>query len=375
MKLSKSYNDLLPSPNVFKKENGWVNKFTLDIEYDIAFSYNLFDSQNTTLFQCTTNQKIFIVIDYNVYRLYQSEIYRYLEYYKLNAHFVILKGEEENKTWDAVQKILEQCCVYGLNRREPIVGIGGGVILDIVGMAANLYRRGVPYIRIPTTLLAIVDASVGVKNGVDFLGFKNRIGSFYAPHSVYIDLKFLSTVDERNIINGMGEIMKLALVRSNHLFLMLEKHGKELVQTKFNIPQGKDIINTSIQIMLEELGPNLWEQKLERCVDFGHTFSKIIEMIPNINIMHGEAVNMDGYLCAKISRNRGYISEKDFERIGNLMKKIGLPTEIPEQAKAILPTALQDAIEHRNGKQRIPLITGIGSYIIVNDITREQLSC
>lgn len=77
----------------------------------------------------------------------------------------------------------------------------------------------------------------------------------------------------------------------------------------------------------------------------------------------------------KISRNRGYISEKDFERIGNLMKQIGLPTEIPEQAKAILPTALQDAIEHRNGKQRIPLITGIGSYIIVNDITREQLSC
>lgn len=375
MKLSKSYNDLLPSPNVFKKENGWVNKFTLDVEYDIAFSYNLFDSQNTTLFQCTTNQKIFIVIDYNVYRLYQSEIYRYLEYYKLNAHFVILKGEEENKTWDAVQKILEQCCVYGLNRREPIVGIGGGVILDIVGMAANLYRRGVPYIRIPTTLLAIVDASVGVKNGVDFLGFKNRIGSFYAPHSVYIDLKFLTTVDERNIINGMGEIMKLALVRSNHLFLMLEKHGKELVEAKFNIPEGKDIINTSIQIMLEELGPNLWEQKLERCVDFGHTFSKIIEMIPNINIMHGEAVNMDGYLCAKISRNRGYISEKDFERIGNLMKKIGLPTEIPEQAKAILPTALQDAIEHRNGKQRIPLITGIGSYIIVNDITREQLSC
>jgi 3-dehydroquinate synthase len=375
MKHSKSCNDLLPSQNVFKKENGWLNKFTLNLEYDITFSYNLFDPQNTTLFQCTTNQKIFIVIDYTVYTLYETEIYNYIEYYKLNAHFVLLKGEEENKRWDAVYKILQQCCIYGLNRREPMIGIGGGVILDIVGMAANLYRRGVPFIRIPTTLLAIVDASVGVKNGVDFLGFKNRIGSFYAPHSVYIDLKFLSTVNERNIINGMGEILKLALVRSKTLFLMLERYGKELVQTKFDIPQGKDIINTSIQIMLEELGPNLWEQKLERCVDFGHTFSKIIEMIPNTNIMHGEAVNMDGYLCAKISRDRGYISQTDFDRIGIVMKNIGLPTQIPEQAKAILATALQDAIEHRNGKQRIPLLDGIGSYVIVNDITCEELSC
>jgi len=373
MKLSKSCNDLLPSQNVFKKENGWLNKFTLNLEYDITFSYNLFDPQNTTLFQCSTNHKIFIAIDYNVYTLYEIQIYKYLEYYKLNPHFVILKGEEENKRWDAVQKILQQCCVYGLNRREPIVGIGGGVILDIVGMAASLYRRGVPFIRIPTTLLAIVDASVGVKNGVDFLGFKNRIGSFYAPHSVYIDLKFLSTVNERNIINGMGEILKLALVRSKTLFLMLEKYGKELVQTKFNIPQGKDIINTSIQIMLEELGPNLWEQKLERCVDFGHTFSKIIEMIPNIDIMHGEAVNIDGYLCCAISKNRRYISQNDLDRIGTVMKNIGLPTQIPEQAKAILPTALQDAVEHRNGKQRIPLLTGIGSFVIVNDITREEL--
>lgn len=375
MKHSKSCNDLLPCQNVFQQENGWLNKFTLHVEYDIAFSYNLFDPQNTTLLQCTTNQKIFIVIDSNVYRLYQGEIYNYIEYYKLNAHFVVLKGEEDNKRWDAVQKILEQCCVYGLNRREPIVGIGGGVILDIVGMAANMYRRGVPFIRIPTTLLAIVDASVGVKNGVDFLGFKNRIGSFYAPCSVYIDLNFLSTVNERNIINGMGEILKLALVRSNSLFVMLERYGKELVQTKFNSYAGKDIIHKSIQIMLEELGPNLWEQKLERCVDFGHTFSKIIEMIPNIDIMHGEAVNMDGYLCCKISRDRGYITQNDFERIGSLMKDIGLPTQIPQQAIVILPIALQDALEHRNGMQRIPLITGIGSYRIVNDIRREELIC
>jgi 3-dehydroquinate synthase len=84
---------------------------------------------------------------------------------------------------------------------------------------------------------------------------------------------------------------------------------------------------------------------------------------------------MDGYLCAKISRDRGYISQTDFDRIGIVMKNIGLPTQIPEQAKAILATALQDAIEHRNGKQRIPLLDGIGSYVIVNDITCEELSC
>ena len=160
-------------------------------------------------------------------------------------------------------------CVYKLRRREPFLAIGGGVVLDIAGMAACLYRRGVPFVRVPTTLLAIVDASVGVKNGVDYCccvtdeTYKNRVGSFYAPSSCLLDTSFIATQDGRNISNGFGEILKLALVRSVDLFELLETHGSALVDSSFavtpSVPDGvaQRIIDASIQIMLEELGPNL----------------------------------------------------------------------------------------------------------------------
>jgi 3-dehydroquinate synthetase len=174
-------------------------------------------------------------------------------------------------------------CAYKLRRREPFLAIGGGVALDIAGMAACLYRRGVPFVRVPTTLLGIVDASVGVKNGVDYCcavtdeTYKNRVGSFYAPSSCLLDTSFIATQDKRNISNGFGEILKLALVRSVDLYELLETHGASLVECRFekcaSVPDGvsQRVIDLSIQIMLEELGPNLWETTLERCVDYGTT--------------------------------------------------------------------------------------------------------
>ena len=177
--------------------------------------------------------------------------------------------------------MLDELCAYKLRRREPFLAIGGGVLLDIAGMAACMYRRGVPFVRVPTTLLSIVDASVGVKNGVDYCcaatseTYKNRVGSFYAPSSCLLDNAFIATQDMRNVSNGFGEILKLALVRSVDLFELLETHGGALVKSRFakspSVPDGVGdrVIDLSIQIMLEELGPNLWEYKLERCVDYG----------------------------------------------------------------------------------------------------------
>jgi 3-dehydroquinate synthase len=305
---------------------------------------------------------------------------RYFEHYKIQCQIVVLPGEECNKRMDAVNTILEALCLFGLLRREPIIGIGGGVLLDIVGLAANLYRRGVPYVRVPTTLLALVDASVGVKNGVDFNSCscgpqKNRVGSFYSPAAVFLDKTFIATQDKRNIVNGLGEIMKLALVRSVELFCLLETHGARLVRERF---QGVDsvadrVIELSIQIMLEELGPNLWEQKLERCVDYGHTFSKIIEMVPESDLMHGEAVNIDGFFCVLLAKRRGMISSAICNRIFDAMSDVGLPTFHKSVTVKNLSQGLLDAVEHRNGAQRIPLLTGIGSSICVNDIEIEEL--
>lgn len=285
----------------------------------------------------------------------------------------------------AVDKLLDAMCEYKLRRREPFLAIGGGCVLDIAGLAACTYRRGVPFVRVPTTLLAIVDASVGVKNGVDYCcapmkeSFKNRVGSFYAPSACLLDTAFISSQDNRNISNGFGEIMKLALVRSEDLFEILETHGKALIESKFtksaSIPDGvsQRVIDLSIQIMLEELGPNLWEYNLERCVDYGHTFSKLLEMVPGADIMHGEAVNIDGFFCCLLSYLRGYVTMDTVERVFKCMLSLELPTTSSHMKPDLVWQSCKDAIEHRNGAQRIPLITGIGESIVVSDITRDEI--
>lgn len=267
---------------------GWRNVFTLPMSYDVSIVPHgtLLDPSNPQLLQSTgapseEYKRRFAVIDADVDRLCGKAIRNYFSVKGIELISCIINGGEDEKRPNAVDKILDELCAYKLRRRKPFLAIGGGVILDIAGMAACLYRRGVPFVRVPTTLLAIVDASVGVKNGVDYCcgvtkdTYKNRVGSFYAPSSCLLDNSFIASQDERNIANGFGEIMKLALVRSEDLFELLEAHGAALIKSRFahtaTVPDGVNdrIIELSIQIMLEELGPNLWETKLDCCVDYG----------------------------------------------------------------------------------------------------------
>jgi 3-dehydroquinate synthetase len=267
---------------------GWRNVFTLPISYDVNVVPHgtLLHPSNPQLLHATgpTSEEYkrrFAVIDNAVDELYGDAIRAYFVAKGIELTYCIVNGGEAEKRPEAVDKILDELCAYKLRRREPFLAIGGGCLLDVAGMAACLYRRGVPFVRVPTTLLSIVDASVGVKNGVDYCcqvtneSYKNRVGSFYAPSSCLLDNSFIATQDARNISNGFGEILKLALVRSGDLFELLEAHGAALIDSSFSatpsVPDGVSarIIELSIQIMLEELGPNLWEKKLDRCVDYG----------------------------------------------------------------------------------------------------------
>jgi 3-dehydroquinate synthetase len=372
---------------------GWRNVFNLPISYDVNMVPHgtLLDPANPQLLQATgpaseEYKRRFAVIDDAVEELYGDAIRAYFVAKGIELSYVVLKGGEADKIPEALDTVLDELCKYKLRRREPFLAIGGGCILDIAGTAACLYRRGVPFVRVPTTLLAIVDASVGVKNGVDYTceltneSYKNRVGSFYAPSSVLLDNAFIATQDARNISNGLGEIVKLALVRSSDLFELLEAHGPALIESRFcptpSVPDGVSarIIDLSIQIMLEELGPNLWETVLDRCVDYGHTFSKLLEMVPGADIMHGEAVNVDGFFCVVLSYLRGFIDMDTVNRIFNCMQCLNLPTNSEDLQPELAWQSCLDAIEHRHGEQRIPLITGIGESICVSDITREELT-
>ncbi len=359
--------------NYFKKT--WSVKTELPVEFKLTYSADIFNPNNQDIVNVTNSNRRIIVIDSEVYDLYKDNIARYFDAFKLDCKLICVDCKEENKNWKNVDRILDFFEENGVLRREPIITIGGGVLLDIAGFACSIYRRGIPYIKIPTTLLAIVDASVGSKVGVNHIGRRNRIGAYYPPLATYIDKKFIATQSEREIVNGIAEIFKLAVIKSPELFRLLEENAEILIKEKFQygaVPVR--VINVAITDMIEELGPNLWEKRLDRCVDFGHTFSPVIEMSNIPDLLHGEAVALDCLFSSCIAFQRGYLEIDDLKRIFSVAKRLKLKTFHEDFTNMIpLKESLSDATKHRNGNQYVPLPISIGNYKIVNDITDREM--
>jgi 3-dehydroquinate synthase len=365
--------DFMMDYDKFKRT--WSVKTELPVEFKLTYSADIFNPENKDIVNLSTSNRRIIVIDVEVYNLYKEKLEEYFHVNKLTMNILCVDCKEENKTWKNLDRILEFFEQNGVLRREEVLSIGGGVLLDIVGFACSVYRRGIPYIKIPTTLLAIVDASVGSKVAVNHLGRRNRIGAYYPPVATYIDKKFIKTQSEREIVNGIAEIFKLAVIKSPELFHLLEENAEMLIDEKFQygaVPVR--VINLAITDMIAELGPNLWEKRLDRCVDFGHTFSPVIEMANIPELLHGEAVALDCLYSSCVSFIRGYIGTDELKRIFDVAKRLKLKTFHPDFTNMkMLLESLRDATKHRNGNQYVPLPISIGNYKIVNDVTEDEM--
>eukprot|EP00741_Cyanophora_paradoxa_P005341 tig00000880_g5180.t1 len=365
-------------------QHKWTVSAVQPVQFYVEETPGLFDIRNRTLLERFVDPsrplRRFFVVDENVWKIYGEKIQHYLDHHKVEHKILVMPVDETDKTIENVLKIVEELCTFGLLRRhEPVIAVGGGVLLDMVGMAASLYRRGVPYIRVPTTLLGLVDASVGAKTGCNYVHstmgeLKNRMGTYWPPLAAFLDKTFLPTVDSRNMRNGICEMLKMAMVRSPELFELLEKYGPELVRNKFQTPEGSKAIALSVELMLQELQPNLWEMDLDRLVDFGHSFSKVMEMKALPELLHGEAVNIDDAISTTIAYLRGWITSEERERIFRCMHSLGLPYDHPLVKQDILFEGIKDSLEHRDGKMRLPLPTGIGKADFCNDVTYEELA-
>ncbi|GBR19047.1 sedoheptulose 7-phosphate cyclase [Asaia spathodeae] len=289
-------------------------------------------------------------------------------------------GDEENKTLPNVLDVVKAMNECGVKRRSaPSIVIGGGVALDIVGFAASLYRRGVPYIRVPTTLLSMVDVSVAAKTAANHLGYRNRIGTFHPASLTLVNMDYLGTLPRRHVANGSGEIFKLAVIKDAKLFDLIEAYSFSLAKSPDDIFEREkeaigEIIFRSIAGMAEELEPNLWEGNLERVVDYGHTFSPLVEMTHIAELLHGEAVALDCLFSAIISYHRGTLSRRALERLFQVAYRLDLPVfHHGFQNIALLIDAIADSAIHRDGKQNAPLMSGIGSAYFVNDIDETEI--
>lgn len=183
----------------------------LDPSNDALLTGHIRDPEQLEHFRCKPRPiKRFVVMDETVFKLYGCQVKDYFESRGVLYSILPLATTEENKSMEMVMTIVGEVHKFGIDRRtEPIIGIGGGVCLDIVGLAASLYRRRTPYIRVPTTLLSYIDASIGAKTGVNFANCKNKLGSYVPPAAVLLDRSFMQTLPRRHLSNGLAELLKV----------------------------------------------------------------------------------------------------------------------------------------------------------------------
>ncbi|XP_020489431.1 2-epi-5-epi-valiolone synthase [Labrus bergylta] len=401
-KVNRDTVDSVSAAKIFesKTEKGisWTVVSPIVFTYKVTESRGLLDPSNDTLLlgHITDSQQLedlkkstepikrFVVIDQEVYKIYGAKLTEYLETNNVLYKILALPTTEENKSMEMVLNIVEEVNSFSLDRRtEPIIAIGGGVCLDIVGLAASLYRRRTPYIRVPTTLLAYIDASIGAKTGVNFANCKNKLGAYIPPVASFLDLSFIKTVPRRHISNGLAEMLKMALMKHRGLFEILEEQGHMLLDTKFqadNSAYGNNCLQTASQAtyiaittMLEELAPNLWEDDLNRLVDFGHLISPALEMKVLPSLLHGEAVNIDMSYMVYVSKESGYLTEEEKQRIINCMVELELPVWHEACTMELIQRSLQDRLKHSGGLVRMPLPMGLGQSEIFNETSCEIL--
>jgi 3-dehydroquinate synthase len=256
----------------------------------------------------------------------------------------------------------------GLDRKGILLALGGGVCSDVVTVAATLVRRGLQHVRVPTTLLAQVDAGIGVKGGVNFGGHKNYLGSFNPPTTVLIDTTFLRTLSRRRIREGLSEILKMALVADRALFEVLQHSGPPLVETRFQDPPvlARQIVERSIHLMLKELSKNPYEDRSkERVVDMGHTFSPALETASGFRLTHGEAVAIDMAFTCVIAELVGSMPAADSEAFLSLLAALRLPVSSRLLTLELCKEALTNAIAHRGGRLNMVTPLGIGKAMFL----------
>jgi 3-dehydroquinate synthetase/predicted NBD/HSP70 family sugar kinase len=321
-------------------------------------------------------QRRLLVCDSRVWKLYGEQLEASLlgGPGRVELETLLLDVDEPTKALPAVQSVIDAFDRFGLLRRsEPVLTFGGGALLDVVGFAASIYRRGVPYVKVPTTLLAMIDAAIGVKTGINYNGCKSRLGSYYPPSQVLIDPAFLLTLDLRQYRSGLAESVKVALVADPVLFDALEASSAELGVGAADESTEVEVIERSVTAMLDELTGNLREECLERLVDIGHSFSPAMECQLEPYLLHGECVAIDLALTVALSEARGLLHPATAERILQVLTSLGLPITHPDVTLELLSYGLTDTLRHRDGLQRVPLLRGIGQALFVSDIGLADL--
>lgn len=350
----------------------------LNVKFENNGEYNIYIEKNLDKLPEVLNEvidgkaiKALIISDTNVSKLYLDSFINCISPCFTECCSFIIEAGEKSKNLDNVKKCYNQLKEYDFHRSDMIIALGGGVVGDLSGFVASTYMRGIKFVQIPTSLLAMADSSIGGKCAVDLDGYKNTIGSIYMPYLVYENVDFLKTLPDREFACGMSEILKAGLIKNGSFY--------EWQINNFDVINDKD--PESIIYMLREADEvkrrvveNDPFEKGERMqLNFGHTIGHAIEKSSGFGYNHGESVALGMVAAAYISWKRNYLSMEEFYEIRDMFVPFNLPISTdPFDVEEIIKAISMDK-KKINGKLNFILLKKIGKAITVNDVTEDEM--
>lgn len=350
--------------------------FTVKFEYKVYFTEHLFRSSNPVFRQFLAGQKsdvikkLLFVIDEEVVKHHpelQQQIKEYLApetAFSLIDDFIIIPGGEHTKNKEEYfYQVVNAVNQYGIDRHSYLVAVGGGSVLDLAGYAAAVSHRGIRHMRIPTTVLSQNDSGVGVKNGINYFGKKNFLGTFAPPVAVFNDAHFLTTLSTEDWRSGMSEAVKVALIKDAPFFSWLQQNA--LLLANRDMPAMQYLIKRCAELHLQHIaGSDPFEQGSSRPLDFGHWSAHKLEQLTNFDIRHGDAVALGIALDSAYSFCSGRLSEEEARTIVFLLQDLGFAITHPRMdvhnSNSALIDGLNEFREHLGGRLTIMLLQAIG---------------
>ncbi len=342
--------------------------------YDILIGAKL-EKLGEEMGKLRVGTKVAVVTNPTVNKLYGKTVLTSLKAAGFISMPVEIPDGEQYKTLDWANAVFTALLINAFDRRSPLVALGGGVIGDLTGFAAACYMRGVPFVQAPTTLLAMVDSSVGGKTGVNHPMGKNMIGAFHQPRLVLMDLDALKTLPKEELLSGMAEVIKYGVIWDRELFDFLEKNREKIL----NLEEGPlgHIIRRSCEIKADVVSKDEREGGLRAILNFGHTVGHAVETLSDYSSRHGEAVAIGMVYAAKLAHRTGLCDARVPERIEKLIKAYGLPTSLSVMTPRPTVTQFMDMIQvdkkAEDGKVRFILPKKIGEVVITREWDEQQL--
>lgn len=304
---------------------------TEDKSYNIVIEEGVLKKIPEKLKEAGLGHKFAIITDSTVKPLYAEDLSQAIKKTDLDNKIISFPAGEENKSREVKAWIEDQMLEDKFGRDSAVIALGGGVVGDIAGYVAASYTRGLPYVQIPTTLVACVDSSIGGKTAVDTPHGKNLIGAFYQPWAVFIDVNTLLTLNKKEIQEGLAEVIKYGVIKDPELFSFLE----EKMDLVFSYDKAAltYIIKTGCEIKGHVVENDERESNLRKILNFGHTIGHAVENLSDYKISHGQAISIGMVAEGKLAVEMGIWNEKELTQMTNLIEKAGLPIEIPEYMK------------------------------------------